>query len=395
MSGEQARSSVGIAQRATDIERSKIRYMFDRAQQTDGDLIHLEIGEPDFDTAEHIVEAAHSAALEGATHYTSNAGLPELRAAIADRSRGRGLAVDPESEVLVTTGAMEALHLALLTVVDPGEEVVIPTPAWPNYRAQTRLADAEAVSVPLPGDKGFALDPERIADATTDNTALIILTSPSNPTGRVYSETAIREVVEIAADHDAYVLADEVYSGIEYGGKTPSMASICDSPEQVLTVDSVSKTYAMTGWRVGWLLGPPAVIDQAEKLHESTTACAPAPSQHAAIAALRGPQTPAEEMLAAYTERRDLLVDRIEAVPGVTCHEPEGAFYAFVDASSLGDSSLEIAERLLDEHGVVVAPGSGFGEAGNGYLRLSFANSLQNIERGLDALKAFAMEERR
>lgn len=394
MSGKRTIDSVRIADRAASIERSKIRYMFDRAQQHGGDeLIHLEIGEPDFDTPDHIVEAAYEAASDGATHYTSNAGIPELRSAIADwMARERDLEVDPTSGIVVTTGAMEALHLATLTVVDPGERVVIPEPAWPNYRAQARLAGAEPVAVALPEDRGFELAPDRIVGEITEETALVVLTTPSNPTGRVYSREAVREVVEAAAEHDAYVIADEVYSGIEYGTPTPSVASMCDHPDHVLTIDSVSKKYAMTGWRIGWFVGHESIAEQVSKLHESTSACAPTPSQHAALAALEGSQDPVERMVDTYAERRDYLVDRLATVPHVTCHAPEGAIYAFADVGSLGMSSLEAAERLLDDYGVVVAPGGGFGEAGDGYVRISFANSLENIEAGLDAIEAFATE---
>lgn len=393
MCDEVPQDSVRISERATSIERSKIRYMFDLAQRHESegrDLIHLEIGEPDFDTPKHIVDAAHDAARDGATHYTSNAGILELRKAIVDwMETEREVEMDPETEVVVTTGAMEALHLAMLSIVDPGEEVIIPEPAWPNYSAQTRLAGGTPRLIPLREEHGFDLAPERISETITDETALVVLTSPSNPTGRVYSKETVRQVVETAAEHNAYVIADEVYSGIEYGEPTSSMVAMCDHPDQVLTVDSVSKKYAMTGWRVGWLTGPESILSQVEKLHESTSACAPAPSQHAAIAALEGEQKEAERMCEAYSERRDYLVDRLADIPDVSCHDPEGAFYAFVNVSALGPTSLEIAEQMLEEHGVVVAPGSGFGEAGQGYIRLSFANSLENIEAGLDRIEHF------
>ncbi|TYL36177.1 aminotransferase class I/II [Natronococcus pandeyae] len=369
--------------------------MFDLAQErSDEDLVHLEIGEPDFDTPQHIVAAAHEATSGGATHYTSNAGLHELRDTIAAwASEKRDLSLDPANEITVTTGAMEALHLAAIVLADAGEEVVIPTPAWPNYVAQASLADATPVTVPLSADDGFRLDADRVVKAIGDETAFVVLTSPSNPTGQVHEPREIRVIIEAAADHDAFVVADEVYSGLEYDGESTSMAAISDHPERVLTVDSVSKKYAMTGWRVGWLAGAESIIDQVTKLHESTTACAPTPCQHAAVAALSGPQDPAAEMLSAFAERRDYLLGRIDEIPNLACPEPNGAFYAFLDVREIDEPSMTIAERLLEEYGVVTAPGSGFGSAGEGHLRVSFANSLDQLEAGFDAIERFVQSE--
>lgn len=383
-----------LSRRATSVDRSSIRLMFDLAQEYDKeDLVHLEIGEPDFDTPDHIVEAASEAAADGKTHYTSNAGLLKLREAIATDMARDGVAVDPRSEILVTTGAMEALHLAMLTIVDPGEDVVVPTPLWPNYRTQVKLAGATPVEVPLPHETGFALDPDRVTDAMSDETAAVVLTSPSNPTGRVYERDAVARVLEAAAEHDAYVIADEVYKGLVYDDQPTGIAGYADAADRVLTVSSCSKTYAMTGWRLGWLTGPETVVDAATKLHESTTACAPSVSQRAAIAALEGPQDDVESMHEAFSERRDYVVDRLDEIPRVSCAEPEGAFYAFVDVSSLNSPSLGIAKDLLHDRGVVTTPGSGFGDAGEGFLRMSFANGLDRLEVGLDRLEAFVREE--
>ncbi|WP_227380392.1 pyridoxal phosphate-dependent aminotransferase [Haladaptatus halobius] len=382
-----------LSSRATSVERSSIRLMFDLAQESDrDDLVHLEIGEPDFDTPDHIIAAASDAATAGKTHYTSNAGLLELREAIADDMAQDGVTVDPRSEILVTTGAMEALHLAMLTVVYPGDDVVVPTPLWPNYRTQVKLADATPVEVPLPPEKGFELDPDPIIDAMSDETAAVVLTSPSNPTGRVYERDAVTDVVKAAVEHDTYVIADEVYKGLVYGDQPTGIAGYVDASDHVLTVSSCSKTYAMTGWRLGWLAGPTAIVEAATKLHESTTACAPSISQHAAIAALTGPQGDVESMHEAFRKRRNYVIDRLDEIPGVSCATPEGAFYAFVDVSSLDASSLEIAKELLYEWGVVTTPGSGFGSVGEGFLRLSFANGLERLEVGLDRFEAFVRE---
>ncbi|WP_101295825.1 pyridoxal phosphate-dependent aminotransferase [Halegenticoccus soli] len=387
--------ATNLADRIGGVERSKIRVMFDLARRSDDpDLVHLEIGEPDFDTPEHVTKAAYKAAREGNTHYTSNAGLSALRQAIAEMSARRdGGTVDPETEVVVTVGAMEALHLAALTVVDPGDEVVVPSPSWPNYEMQVKLAGGKPVQTPLPDDREFDLDPDRVADAITNETAAVVLTTPSNPTGRVYDRDAVEAVVAAAAAHDAYVIADEVYRRLTYEGPRSSLAATTEYPDHVITVDSCSKAYAMTGWRVGWLIAPEEVATAVTTIHESTTACAASVSQYAALAALTGPQEPVAEMREAFRRRRDYLVERIAEVPGLSCPEPQGAFYAFVDVSGLDGSSFDIAKRLLYDHGVVTAPGEGFGAAGQGYLRLSFANSLERLETGLDRIEALVENE--
>lgn len=373
--------------------------MFDLAQQAEAsghdDLVHLEIGEPDFDTPDHIIETAYDAATAGATHYTSNAGLPELRAAIAETTESaHGFTVDPDEEIVVTTGAMEGLVLALFATVNPGDEVIIPTPAWPNYRMQAVLSGATPVEVALDADDGFALNPERLIDAMSDRTAAIILCSPSNPTGQIYSPEAVRRVTDAAANHEAYVIADEVYSRLLYGKHQTGIAGYVDTPDRVLTVESCSKTYAMTGWRVGWLLGPADVIDVATMFRESTTACTSSISQHAGIAALTNADSDRRAMRTAFEERRDYVIDRIAEIEGITCPTPEGAFYVFIDVSKFGASSLEIAKQLLYDYGVVTAPGEGFGGAGEGYLRLSFANNLSRLELGFDRIETFANDHR-
>ncbi|WP_205427394.1 pyridoxal phosphate-dependent aminotransferase [Halorussus sp. MSC15.2] len=393
----QQAASARLADRTRSLERSKIRVMFGLAEEarreSDRELVRLEVGEPDFDTPEHIVDAAADAAREGATRYTENAGIPPLREAIAETmARESGVEYSPE-QVTVTTGAMEALSLSMMALAGPGDEVVVPTPAWPNYVNQVQLAGATPVTVPLPADSGFDLDPERVTDRIGDDTAAVILTSPSNPTGRVYDEDAVAEVVDAAAAHDAYVVADEVYGRLTYDREFRGAASYVDSPENVLTVGSCSKTYAMTGWRLGWLAGPQSVVDAVSHIGESTTACPSSVSQQAALAAFTGPQEPVADMKAAFEERRDFVVERVAEMPVVSCPRPEGAFYAFLDVSDLPGGSFDVAKRLLSERGVVTAPGDGFGDAGEGYLRISFANSLDRIEEGLDRIEAFVRDE--
>ena len=358
--------------------------MFDLAEATDDDLVRLEVGEPDFDTPTHVVEAATAAAREGHTHYTANAGLPELRGAVAATLADR-YGVDHEpSEIVVTTGGMEALHLAVLCTAAAGDEVVIPTPAWPNYFIQARLADADPVEVPLPYP--FDLDADRVIEALGPATGAVVLCTPSNPTGRVFDPGPVRAVVEAAADHDAYVIADEVYAALTYDREPTGTAALTGHPDHVLTVGSCSKSHAMTGWRVGWLAGDRAVVDEATKVREATTSCTSSVSQHAALAALTGPQEPVEQMRAAFRDRREYVVDRIDALEGVSAPRPQGAFYAFL-APETDEASVPLAERLLREAGVVLAPGAGFGGAGEGCLRLSFANSLDRLEEGFDRLE--------
>ncbi|MEY7848299.1 pyridoxal phosphate-dependent aminotransferase [Natrarchaeobius sp. A-rgal3] len=383
-----------ISGRVAEIEPQQIRVMFDLAAEADGDLVHLEVGEPDFDTPEHVVEAAFEAARRGETRYTANAGVLELRRALAEkRSQETGSAVDPDSELIVTNGGVEALHLAIHAVADPGDEVVIPTPTWPNPISQTRLADAVPVELPMAAADGFAPDAGRVVEAIGPDTAAVVVTSPSNPTGKLMSETAIDRIATAAAEHGAYVLADEVYRELTYGETPRPAASVTDHDEWVLSIGSFSKTYAMTGWRVGWLHGPADVVGDLVKIRESTTSCVNTPAQYAAIAALTGPNEPIDEMKTAFRERRDYVVDRLESIPHVSADRPEGAFYAFVDVSALEGTSMEIARRLLSEYDVVTAPGTAFGDGGEGYLRLSFANDRERLALGLDRIETMVRRE--
>ncbi|MXV60596.1 aminotransferase class I/II-fold pyridoxal phosphate-dependent enzyme [Natronorubrum sp. JWXQ-INN-674] len=374
-------------ERVRRAERSSIRIMFDLAERHDGDLVRLEVGEPDFDTPEHVIDAAAQAAREGATHYTPNAGLPACRRAISETlAENFGVMHNPD-EVVVTVGGMEALHLAILATVSPDEEVIVPGPTWPNYETQALLADGSFREVPMPAESGFDLEADRVVEAMSDDTAAVVLTTPSNPTGRVFDRDECRAVVEAAADHDAYVIADEVYLGLTYDGAAEGIAAYTGHPDHVLTVGSCSKAYAMTGWRLGWLAGDSHLIDEVTKIHESTTACASSVAQHAAIAALTGPQEPFEEMYRAFRRRRDLVVDRVGEIDGLSCPRPEGAFYAFLE-TEIDDDSLSIAKYLLREHGVVLAPGSGFGDTAPERLRLSFANSTERLNEGFDRIEA-------
>ncbi len=388
-----ASESPSLSERVTSIEPTPIRTMYNLAEEQGGDLVRLEIGEPDFDTPEHIIDAAMEAAHRGGTHYTSNAGIPALREAIAEKSaRDHDLAIDPE-DVVATAGGTEALLLALLSVAGRGEEVVVPTPAWPQYRMQIKLTDATPVEIPHSATDDFALDVDRVIDAIGDRTACVILNSPSNPTSQVYDPEPVAAVVEAAAKHDAYVILDEVYASLAFDGDGRSLAADLDA-NNVVHVNACSKQYAMTGWRLGWLAGPESVVNGAMKLHPGTSTCPSSVSQHAAVEALVGPQDAAKEMYRAFEERRDYVRDRVAEIPTLSCPDPEGGFYAFVDVSAFDGSSFDVAKRLCREYGVVTVPGEGFGAGGEGHLRLSFANSLDRLELGFDRIEAMVRDER-
>lgn len=389
--------NVGMQPRLTDrirqVERSPIRAMFDLAEELGGDLVRLELGEPDFDTPRHIVEAAHDAASRGETHYTPNAGIPELRAALSEvTERETGVRAPPERYV-VTNGAMEAVYLVSMATVGPGEKLLLPSPTYTNYFAQARLAEGDPVEIPMDPADGFALDADRVIEEMGPDAAAVLLCSPSNPTGRLYDEDAIRAVVEAAADHGVTVIADEVYGGLCYDADFTGIAALTDHPDHVVTIGSSSKTYAMTGWRVGWFSGPAELVEEITMAREAVTSCTSTPGQYAALAALTGPQEPVREMFETFRDRRDYVMDRVDAIDGLSCPRPEGAFYAFVRLDLPG-SSVEVAEHLLREYGVVLAPGSAFGTAGEGWHRLSFANSLDRLEEGFDRLERALVESR-
>ncbi len=381
-----------LSARAEQGTGSEIRVIFELANARE-DVVRLEVGDPDFDTPGHVIDAAAEAAHGGATHYTSTYGIAELREAIAEKAR-RDNEVPVEADgVLVTTGGVEALALAMLSVAGPGDEVVIPSPEWTNYAAQVTLAGATPVRAPLDPDDGFALDPDAVAEHLSGDTAAVLLCRPNNPTGRVYDEDAVRAVVEAAADRGAFVIADEVYERLTYAGSRRSAAALGE-PDHVLSVNSFSKGYAMTGWRLGWLAGPTDVIDAAQVVRQPITSCPSSVAQHAGLAALRGDQSPYDEMVEAYDRRREFAVDRLNGIEGLSCADPEGAFYLFCEYEGIDEPSMAVAKRLLEEHGVSVTPGSAFGEAGEGFLRLSYSIGRERLAEGLDRLEAFIREER-
>lgn len=377
-----------LSRRAAELTQGGIRAFFDRAGQY-RDAIHLGIGEPDFPTPAEVVEEAERALRAGFTHYTPNAGLMEARESAADYLARYGVRRDPGEEIIITCGGMGAIFLALQCLVDPGSEVLVQDPQWVNYAAQIRLAGGVPVRVPVREEQGFHLQPEDLESAVTEKTRLLILNSPNNPTGMVLTEEELRAISEVACRHDLLVLSDEVYCELLYGDtEFHSIGAFPEMRERVLAVNSASKTFAMTGWRVGFAAGPKEIIRKMVVLQENMVSCAPAAGQKAAAYAFRY-MPGVRRMREVYAHRRDLLAEGLNAIPGISCRRPEGAFYAFPSIRETGLRSLEFCERLLTEQQVVVIPGSSFGSCGEGYVRIAFSNSEEAIIQALGRIRAF------
>lgn len=372
------------AEAVSAMRRSGIREVMDLAS-TRPDVLHLEVGEPDFPTPAHVIEAAAEAAAEGYTKYTANRGLRSLREALATKlARTNGVVVDPD-QIVVTTGGVTALMESLIALVEPGEEVLIPDPGWPNYEMMTGVLRARAVRYPLERASGYEPDLDRLAElARRPRAKVLIVNSPSNPTGSVWSRETVERVVGIARESDLYVLTDEVYEEIVFKGEHVSPASL-DDEGRVTSVFSFSKTYAMTGWRVGYVAAAPALADLVAKIQEPVVSCATAAAQKAAEAALLGPQTCVAEMRDAYRTRRDLAAARLRE-GGLFVDEPRGAFYILADISRATYDTFGFARWLVAEHGVAVAPGETFGPAGEGLVRLSLAAPSSALEQGIERL---------
>ncbi|MCI8809269.1 MAG: pyridoxal phosphate-dependent aminotransferase [Oscillibacter sp.] len=357
---------------------SGIRKMFNIAAEYDN-LVNLTLGEPNFDTPDYIKEAAKKALDEGWTHYSVNVGLPVLREAIAERYRRTHWDGYGKDNVIVTVGALEALTLSLYALVNPGDEVIIPDPCFPNYYGQILLAGAKAVPVPVYEENDYRLQAADVAKAITSKTHGIILNSPSNPLGSVMTREDIEGIAKLALEHNLYVFSDEPYDQLVYDGGRPfSIAEIPEVRRQVVVLNTFSKSYAMTGWRVGYLLADASLVPDMAKIQEGIVSCVPAFSQIAAAEALKSTEC-VEQMLVEYTRRRDILIDGINAIPGFSCKKSPGTFYAFVNIKAFGKSSEAFAEELIRNAGVVTVPGSAFGKMGEGYLRLVFANSDENL----------------
>jgi len=363
------------------IRSSGIRKLFDLARTMSG-VISLGIGEPDFDTPQHIREAAKRALDAGYTRYTPNAGFLDLREALSAKVvQVNGLDYTPQEVLVSGGGCTGALLLALLTLVDPGDEVIISDPCFVVYEAVVRIVGATPVFVAVREEEDFRLIPENVEKSLTTKTKLIILNSPSNPTGGIQYKEDLKGIAEVARKHNLYIVSDEVYETMLYEGMHHhSIAAIKGMRNRTVTVNSFSKTYAMTGWRIGYAVGTKEIIDQMIKLQQYTMVHAPAVSQRAALAALNGPQDFIEQMVTIFDERRRFLIPRLNEIEGFRCPTPKGAFYAFPNVEGLGKLSKDMAQILLQSGGVAVVPGSVFGEGGEGYLRLSYAQPLDKLE---------------
>ena len=363
-------------------------------------VIHLEIGEPDFPTAPHIVEAAVAALRAGHTHYVPAPGIPALREAVAaflDRT-GR-MRVSPD-RVVVTPGAKPIMFFTILALAGPGDEVLYPDPGFPMYESITSFAGAVPVPVPLRESNGFRVDVAELGRLITPRSRLLIINSPHNPCGSALTREDCAAIAELAERHNLIVLSDEVYWAIKYGrggegGSSPlgqaEHASVLDfdgMADRTVLLDGWSKTYAMTGWRLGFGVFPPALVEPVTRLAINSVSCTSAFSQYAAIAALDGPQDGVAEMVAEFRRRRDVIVGGLNEIPGISCVGPQGAFYAFANITGTGLRAGELADRLLYEAGVAALPGTAFGSWGEGFLRLSYANSVVNIQAALDAIKS-------
>lgn len=361
-----------------------------RALEAQGqEIIHLEIGEPDFDTPHHIVAAGVQALQEGYTHYGPTPGLPELREAIARNSREvRGINTEP-AQVVVTPGAKPIMFYVILALAQPGVEVIYPNPGFPIYESMIRFSGATPVSMRLLEEKDYHPDLDDLAAKITDRTRLIIINTPENPCGSALTKAELETIANLARGRDLYVLADEIYKDILYTGEHYSIAAFPDLEKQTIILDGFSKSYAMTGWRLGYGIMPEELVPHITRLAVNSVSCAASFSQRAAIAALDGPQDAVQAMAAEFAQRRRLITDGLRSIPGVNCPEPEGAFYAFPSIRETGLSSSEFEERALSEAGVALLSGSAFGEYGEGYVRLSYANSQENISKALERLAGF------
>ncbi|MEM3874610.1 MAG: pyridoxal phosphate-dependent aminotransferase [Candidatus Bathyarchaeia archaeon] len=351
------------------------------------EIIHLEIGEPDFDTPINIKEAAVKALYAGYTHYVPAAGIPELREAIAEHiSKTRKIPVDPE-EVVVTPGAKPIMFFAILACVERGEEVLYPNPGFPIYESMINFVGAKPVPIPLKEENDFRLDHEYVKAKITKKTKMIILNSPENPTGGVLTREDLKVIADCIANRDdVIVLSDEIYSRIIYEENHESIASLPGMKEKTIILDGFSKTYAMTGWRLGYGVMRKDLAEKITQLMINSNSCTCAFVQMAGVEALKGPQDSVEKMVTEFRKRREVIVSGLNNINGITCKKPKGAFYVFPNIKGTGKKSKELSDYLLNEAGVAVLPGTSFGKYGEGYLRISFANSVENIKKALDRI---------
>ena len=386
-----------IADRMTSIPFSEIRKIFEevaRREKAGEKIIHLNIGRPDFDTPVHIKEAAKKALDDGKVHYASNWGIPELREAIADKLKtDNGMTFDPANEIIVTVGANEAILIAMMGLLNPGDEILIPDPCWLHYFYCAQMAEAVPVSVPMKEENGFTALLADFKSRLTPKTKMIVLTSPNNPTGSVYSEAALREIAKFAVENDLFVLSDEIYEKMVYdGNRHVSIGSMPGMRERTLTVNGFSKAYSMTGWRLGWIAAPKELCSALIRIHQYTTVCTTTFAQWGAVEALRGTQETLAMMVREFDRRRKLVYSALKEMPGVRVSNPQGAFYIFPNIKDLGKSAEEITQYLLDKAKVAVVPGPVFGQYADDYIRLSYANSYENLEIAMESMRKALQE---
>jgi len=359
-----------------------------RALEAKGrDIVHLEIGEPDFDTPGNIVEAAVDALHKGFTHYGPSAGLPPLRDAIAeDVSRSRGIKVTPE-EVVVVPGGKPIIFFTILALCDEGDEVIYPNPGFPIYESMINFVGAKAVPIKLREEIDFRLDVNELKSLITDRTKLIIINSPQNPTGGVLAQQDIRDIAAAIGDRDIMVMSDEIYSRLLFEGQHFSISAIPEMRERTIILDGFSKTYAMTGWRMGYGVMRPDLAQHVSRLMTNSNSCTASFTQMAGVEAIRGDQSSVDKMNREFMRRRDYFAERINQIKGFSCRVPKGAFYMFPNITKTGWPSKKLADALLDEAGVAALSGTAFGAFGEGYLRFSIANSMDNIKKALDRVE--------
>ena len=377
-----------LADVIVDIKPSGIRKFFDIVNEME-DAISLGVGEPDFDTPWHIRDEGIYSLEKGRTFYTSNSGLKELRSEISKyMKRTQNVSYDADHEVLITVGGSEAIDIALRAMVNPGEEVLIPQPSYVSYEPCAILAGASPVIIELKEENEFRLTAQELRDAITDKTKILILPFPNNPTGAIMERKDLEEIAEIIREKDIFVISDEIYAELTYKDKHVSIVNLPGMQERTVLINGFSKAYAMTGWRLGYACAPAVIMEQMTKIHQFAIMCAPTTSQYAAVEALRNGDEDVAQMRESYNQRRRYLMNAFKEM-GLQCFEPYGAFYVFPSIKQFGMTSDAFAERLLQEEKVAVVPGTAFGDCGEGFLRISYAYSLENLKIAMEKIKAF------
>lgn len=377
-----------LADTVVEIKPSGIRKFFDIVSEMK-DAISLGVGEPDFDTPWHIRDEGIYSLEKGRTFYTSNAGLKELKMEVCNYiKRKQGIQYDYNGEVLVTVGGSEAIDIGLRAMINPGEEVLIPQPSYVSYEPCAILAGAKPVIIDLKAENEFRLTAAQLQEAITDKTKILILPFPNNPTGAIMEKEDLEAIAKVVIENDIFVMSDEIYSELSYKEKHVSIASLPGMQERTILINGFSKAYAMTGWRLGYACGPKQIIDQMTKIHQFAIMCAPTTSQYAAVEALRNGDEDVEQMRQSYNQRRRFLIHSFREM-GLECFEPYGAFYVFPCIKEFGMTSDEFATRFLEEEKVAAVPGTAFGASGEGFLRISYASSLENLKTAMERLNAF------